>query len=285
MMFVVSLIIFIVVINLFLFMKESKRECNNLNYIWTIGCLIAIIVFFLTRNYGSDPNIKDYVNFAAAVSSLILAVIAIFQNIYSSNGIQNSVTEIDEVTNQLSKTSDELNASASQILTEFSKQKEVIHELHTKVIEIAQNSEQKQSKEAPEIENGEKKDVGNHEKQIDDFIARSSLSGLLILYAVCISFQKNGLPFNVKELADKLAFVGYDYAYGYMVSTNASGLISYVSKNNMVTVKKVDEYLVKNIEKKVTERAVAFDENRKKGETPIVNFAVSDIGKIVEYFS
>lgn len=95
------------------------------NYLWLIAVLLLITSYVLLRS----PNgslIRDYISFAASIASLVLAVVAIFYSIISSQSLsgsiaslQDSAAAVGEQSSRLEETTGRFSATADQLLDEI----------------------------------------------------------------------------------------------------------------------------------------------------------------------
>jgi hypothetical protein len=111
-----------------------------------------------------------------------------------------------------------------------------------------------------------------NETQISTFLNRCSFSGLKVLYAIKLSFDKK-IAFDRKHFTKEAYVQSDDYFYGFFVACAAMELFTYNSKNNVITVTSVNPLLSQKIEAKTKEMA--------KLNPPWLD----DVTKLEKYFS
>ena len=92
---------------------------------------------------------------------------------------------------------------------------------------------------------------------VETFIERMDLNGLLCLYAFSLAHESM-LPLDMDELGST---IGFDYAWGILTATTATGLIDYTSSSKVVNVIYMDEKLRDGLEAEVKRRANEADES------------------------
>jgi len=77
---------------------------------WTIGVLVCVVIALLSMKLGTENSIKDVLNFALALASLLLALVAIIQALISGGefnralgGVATAVAEIRHPAQQLAE--------------------------------------------------------------------------------------------------------------------------------------------------------------------------------------
>jgi hypothetical protein len=93
-------------------MPKTVREVN---YWWLIGVLSFSIIVLLTANLGGIPNVVDYINFAATISSLVLAIVAIIYSMYANFSSVTTFTQLTDSAKQITNVTNELSIVAGRL--------------------------------------------------------------------------------------------------------------------------------------------------------------------------
>lgn len=114
--------------------------------------------------------------------------------------------------------------------------KEYVEAMQLRPISFEQFSEKQITQ--PPSEEEEKAATGI----VDTFIRRMPPSGWVLLYSCSIAYSKK-ISFNLRELASTLKSFEYEFAWGFLVSTKASGLIDVRISKNILNVIHMNEEL------------------------------------------
>lgn len=87
-------------------------------------------------------------------------------------------------------------------------------------------------------------------KQLQHFYSMVSFSGLLSLYAMKLSFERQ-TAFDRLDLATNVAVLPEGYFHGFIVACSAMDILSYNLKKTIVTVVSVDSLILKTIEEEM----------------------------------
>jgi hypothetical protein len=282
--FIISFVIFIS----FKIMNEENEKKWNIHTLYIIGILVSIIILLVTQNFGSNKNLVNYVSFAATLSSLILAVLAIIQAMISQTSFGNTFEKINNASDELSVKSALLDNAADKILQGMKSMEQKMKKIHSDVGVVKKQQEsisnQKPNTAKPVLDNGTGRlsdgvndNMLDKKKLFDYFLSNASPAGLLVLYAIKISKEK-AAQFNLKTMTDVIISVDYDYAYGFLVATSSWGIISFEIKDNVVNVFRINDYINDNLYKKLIAVAEDFDV-----KYPSTFKMVDEIKKIEEF--
>lgn len=87
----------------------------NIHSAWIIGILLAILIGSTSVDWNAIKDLPGIISFAVGLSSLILAVIAIFQTLSSTGSVEASLAAVREATEGSARVSSELAASTAVI--------------------------------------------------------------------------------------------------------------------------------------------------------------------------
>lgn len=251
---------------------------------WTvIGGLIWTAILIVTFRQCSNPDAVAYIGFAGTITSLVLGVVAIFYSIVSNNQSSENIGVLKEASDKISQgavktveVEEKLSNSINDLQQVYSEIKLKIDELpnHIKSVGDKWDGTDKFIREklnaASNAENRSETFSNNFtipDEKIDQFLSRSSFNGLEMIYAVCLSIEKD-TSFNVdfKKL-DEICRVNetnsiIGYFQGYFICLVAIGLLKGKLNGNIVEVTYVNQYFVGKIES-----AIATAINKQKEET------------------
>jgi hypothetical protein len=222
---------------------------NELHYRYWLGILIAIIIVLLTVNWGSNKALAELLSFGLALSSLVLAVIAIFQSLFSiaalnqvtgsidqsASEVRTAVTDIRSATEGLLTRTQELPGALGNIASRFDALQDKLFSSKTSVL----------VEEKPKGEGAEGVTAG--------VLAHLTVGGAMALY-VCVRAVEKGRRFDVDALLKDRA--GARYIAGYITALWSLGAIDaeFVrSKFKINSLKDLDaKDILKSIEKNST---------------------------------
>ena len=184
---------------------EAKQSNDVVHYKYAVGILLLIIISLLSFNYAPDTQLFNYVSFAATISSLILAVLAIIQGFLSSNS--------------LSETVNNMNRSSKEIFDNAEKLSKIILGLDSKLTELPGMIKGLEDKiTAPnELPNpappAQKQTAINITKpQIEYFKTKASVSNVTAVYMLLLSF-KSGKKIVLNEFKDLFVDSSIEYIW------------------------------------------------------------------------
>jgi hypothetical protein len=93
-----------------------------------------------------------------------------------------------------------------------------------------------------------------NEQQTNKFFSLSSFAGLLAIYALKLSFDKQ-TAFDRSDFAKDAFVSSADYFQGFIVACFCVDIVSYNTKKNIVTVTNIDTLIYQGIEDAVRLKA------------------------------
>ncbi len=198
----------------------KKKELLHRNY-W-VGILSAIIICLLTMRYTADTELKEYVSFAATLASLILAILAILQAMYSNSAMTNTIGSLKDSSTSIQSNNAELTG--------------IIKELRTKIsnlpVEVSDSVNQALEKQgftpSPETAAEQPKYTEKiNTKYFENYVKLGSYNSLLLLHAIRLSIHKKR-PFNLSEiLPEEHKAVNLENMSGFLISHLAAGFVGF----------------------------------------------------------
>lgn len=93
------------------------RSHGVVHLVWLVVILVGIIIGLSSVKLGTDSSVKDILNFAVALSSLLLALVAIVQAVVSSGSMSDTIGEVHRAVASISDPAEKLNQAANVIAT------------------------------------------------------------------------------------------------------------------------------------------------------------------------
>ena len=161
-------------------MKKNKLK---IHFTYIVIILTAIVVFLLTHDFGGDTNLVQYLSFGLGLTSLVVGLIAIFQTSFSSENINSSISKLEQASKVIIENSQNLQSVVGQFNSNFG-------EVPLTLSKIQEKLDLQGPYKA--IDTTKQTDQTHIPKELmNRFFSLSSLRGLLGIYAVVRSFEKN----------------------------------------------------------------------------------------------
>lgn len=243
--------------------KNKLRIRTHLYYV--LGYCAFVIVGLVTYiTVGEQtPALEKYISFAATLSSLILAVIAIIYAIVSNQKGAEQYGKIKDATENISRISAQLGVSASALegssaaMVETSEALGVsIRGMEGTLRHIDDNTTRIVNEK---MQNGSAGDPHPDKKthfDVVDFCERTSFYGMCALLG-CVYALKHERTFKETDLIPS----DNGYIWGFLVAAKTVGFVQVSSSEVGIKVSFVDGAVKKNIEKIITRRIEGEDES------------------------
>ena len=226
----------------------EKKSSIHFNYI--TGILITIIICLVTIKWSKITNFTDYIMFASAITSIVLAILAIFYAVYANTAFEKNIGSLNYSSADITKSTYEL--------------KNVIDHLKMKMDDLPgmlKNLDDKISSTQNEIKNLSqplKSEVKTENKEefrteiITSFFNSTSYASLLLFFLVKNSFLKK-TPIKFKESLVKVNISNFDYCYGYLIAVSAIGFLQFTYNDDILNITYLSEKIIEPFEKKLSE--------------------------------
>lgn len=221
------------------------------NYV--VGFLGFAIIMLVTAKYGGPGStIFDYLSFGSTITSLVLSVLAIFVTVQSSSDLYKQFTRIDNATDTINKVSAQIDGTLTTLKETESDLQNTSRGISNQLNNIIEQIDERLQRRIKETEwniskqleasinvNSDRKPsqsvqsgFGGKEDFKRDFMNITSASGLLVLYACALSFEKSRMFELINLFKDNEA-----YTFGYIISALSSGIVMFSSDaaNNQIT--------------------------------------------------
>jgi len=230
---------------------------------YILGILLAIIVVLLTVEWGAIPTLVAYISFALTATSLLLAILAIAYSIYSNTYLSSTLAQFSSSSGALSASVFQLEAVSGALATKVDAIPASIEgvtrrveDAHTLLKGLADRAT-----DSSAVAGG--KSLATPLKPPTSFLSSASNTGLFALYAAALAHAK-GVGFDLQKVAQAVPLIGHEYAYGYLMATDAIGFIDVSLSHNVWTVKIPDPEFVTAINKAVDARIAQKRDDVKK---------------------
>jgi hypothetical protein len=197
----------------------------NIHSTWIIGILLAILICSTSVDWNAINDLPGIISFAVGLSSLILAVIAIFQTLSSTGSVEASLAAVRQATEGSARVSEELAAStaiiqkaatdaqaaASSAMTATSNfsaiSANVIESNHAGTAAVSRLLEEISTKSVDPVPNGQPDALVEPKKY-----KIGSMGGTTVMYAAIRSFEEKK-PFSFSEIFTEDASTSWEKGY------------------------------------------------------------------------
>lgn len=217
-----------------------NKTAKPVHYWYWIGILTLLCVGLFSKAYGSDTELVQFVSFAATLSSLILAVVAILYNFVTHN--------------QSLKNAESLNRSVDRVDDSAGRVREASKELCELVKELPQHldalsSEQRKTRESfDEVKatltrstTETVQSMPAEQTVAEEFVRDAPFLGQIALYTCLLSKEKQ-ITFRPEEIYRKEENVGY--MWGFLMGAKAANQVRFsFDEESMIVLEYVHPYI------------------------------------------
>ena len=241
---------------------------------YIILILITIIICLSAVKMGDNEKMFNYISFAATISSILLAVIAIIYSFYSNSSMSQSLGSLDSISKDVAKNTLEMTSATEDLRKKIEEIPFYLKPIEDKA--DLTNSRLEQLSKSPQISSSK---IMDKELKLS-YINNASFLGLKALYCTLLSFQKTK-PFKFSNITTLSTNNSEMYMYAYFIATSTLELIRYTISDNTFTILNVDAVLVENLKRIIYEKAEAAD----KSNPPELKTWKIEVESIENYFS
>lgn len=233
---------------------ETKYK---IHFTYIIGILIVIIIILLTIKWNGIPQLVELISFSLTLTSLILAILAIGYAVYTNNSSRDSLTKLNDASENISTTSNYL----TDITSKLHKRIESIPSLLQSVEQKSDETQDLLKKilnkpEKPEYVEKITKGI-NMGIDVEGLIKGNSITGLVILLILKYAYEAQ-TQINFKELSKEFDLSNYSYIQGYLIPLSALNIYSYneVKRGEDYDwlITEINEDIAINVEKELIRR-------------------------------
>lgn len=209
-----------------------------IHYKYWIGILLGILVLVMSTIWSSNSNLLNFFSFASAISSLILAVLAILITTQSNSSVTNSLSSIASSASRVEDAASRLDSTNAIIGGKLDEIPTALGVMADK-LEKAQESWGVHQPDVVKATEAISKDVKpGVNLTVSKIIEGSPPGGLIALYAAARGFDS-------KKTFNPSAFMtlGPDaFVRGYIRALDATGLIKVAYKNSTFEIKNMGDF-------------------------------------------
>lgn len=209
--------------------EEKKVNYLHLVYIIIIFVIVLLAIWLVSPYVVCEESLMKF-EFAATITSIVLALVSIVYSMSSGQGISENLGSMRNASEKIGNVGDKLETIQNSLQTEIThltNLEQKMQALHEKTDRTNQMIN----------EMGQNKDISSNSGNEGKFdYENSSVSGLLIVYACSLAFEK-GKPFPAEFTGNPF------YAHGYITALEISAskhfrALTYM--NGVITVTKFD---------------------------------------------
>jgi uncharacterized membrane protein len=231
-------------------MSEVTLKVTSAVLICVIVYLVLACIFLLAAVFGDQQILGAKVDFAVAVTSGVLAIVAIIFTITMSGNLMGAAERLTAAAEEFADTKGEI--------------LDAIHDVPSRTKQIIAESEREwggTDEEPPCEEEGgtatstpaPREPTGSSTEgpddvvlkvNIDQFLQDCKFGGLECLYALHRSCNKN--PLQSKEI---IAYMGerfYGFFYGFAIAARAMNLVTFTASRGRWTVTEINSYITED---------------------------------------
>ncbi|MFB2800660.1 hypothetical protein [Shewanella seohaensis] len=179
---------------------ELLIEKSGVHFFYVLVILLGLIVYLFTSHFAENSQVVAYISFAATISSLILAVFAIFYAVHSNGEISKFSSELrstssilEDSSNQIGKTSNELSDITGEI-------NQAIQSLSSKIDDVPRTITEKLDRFQTELKGlssqnyqvADKKDIIIQDDAREKFIASLAISPKTYSLLIVLAWKAGG---------------------------------------------------------------------------------------------
>lgn len=219
---------------------------KDVHYKYAISYLLSIIILLIALAYYDIPNLVDKFSFALTLSSLLLAILAIFYTIISAHKQDSQFSKIIEATTTLNGSVRDINNAASSISLLTNDIPNQFKNINNKI-----DGMHISYKALSEIEQDSSESVKETSDNTTSFsltkaIQRLQFNGMAVLYMFSVASRKSKSieysDFDNFEMAD------LDYAIGILNGFEVTELIDFKLHKECIVPTYCDQLLYTDLE-------------------------------------
>ena len=221
---------------------------KEIHYRYGISFLLIVIIQLIAFAYFDVPQLVDKFSFALTISSLILAILAIFYTVASGDKQSNQLEKILEANATLSNVVKDIQNATESVTDLTQKIPEHFSNIHNKIDSFA-SSYQGLTKvkidemaEEPIARNVECNDLTSFKAML----GRMHFRSMLIIY-LFQSFKHRGIKINL-GVFESLDISSSEYAVGTLSGFCSTGLIEFAIHSDVIIPTHCAQVVTKNIE-------------------------------------
>jgi hypothetical protein len=207
---------------------------KEIHFKYSIGILLFLMIELITLAFFDVPSLVDRLSFALTLSSLLLAVLAIFYTIISSTKQETQLTRLSETNIKIQDTSKEIGTAAEEIRAFARNAPKEFESIRNKVDDVQALYERPSSEDREDATPTNESDSTPllTEYSFKKMFIGLQYEGMKVLYLYEVALEKS-VPIN-KELIKKAGIHSFDYSIGILNGLGASGWLSFKVHNGEI---------------------------------------------------
>lgn len=243
---------------------------------WAIAVLAALFIGSMAVEWATLEEVPTIISIALGLSSLVLAMVAIFQSMSAGSGLSQTLGKIDHAAERTTDASSALSAAASSLLTKaasidrINPSLDALHERLSNAMSAASN-----------VSNSTPQEKGIHgvdTKDVQDIYDLATTGFNVAMYIAKLSFIRNK-SFRTEDIIPYEYFAGT--IMGYLVSLRAAGIIEMEYINGTMLMKNMGPFTSEVVDERMAE-SVERDALESLKQTIDAYFAPTSSGTSVE---
>jgi hypothetical protein len=215
---------------------------------------MTIIIMLISIKWSEVPALVQYFSFALTLSSLLLALLAIVYSFYSSSISSQNVATFTNLSQTVQQSAISIENAANQINDQMATLPTHFKEVQSKVEETQVLFKELYGSQSPSSKTSQHKSSVPTEEQINEFLSKSSFSGLILLYACHLGTKGNKeIHFDLVQFTSKVLITSSSYAFGFLVACSALNLFSgNINTEKDAHIKQMSSYLADKVKLSIT---------------------------------
>ncbi|MGA2527075.1 MAG: hypothetical protein ABSF79_10725 [Smithellaceae bacterium] len=228
-----------------------NKTINPLHYKYWIGILIFILVLIVSAKWSNIENLADKISFALTISSVILALLAIyftinFNSLFSNNIVTflNLNNHIDETAKKLARAAGELNIKLDSIPNSIRILHEKIDTFTSDMVSTGAHTSEIKNNVGTAIKKGI---IEWNEKNLNAFFLDLNYSGMIALYLIAKCRWKD-VKIKVSDFEDKLTRISMQFIIGFSTVCSSINLFDIVYVEDTMVISSCEDILLKKVD-------------------------------------
>lgn len=227
---------------------------STLHYKYWIGILIFVIVLVIALSWADIPGLVDKISFALTISSVILALLAIYFTVNFNSLFSNNVNTFLNLHQSIEKSSEKLIAATQNLNSKLDFMPQAITGVDKKVdrvqkmLEDGFSSTVKAKVEAEASLNTKQLEIDWTEEKLHHMFINTPFAGMLVMELLSKAYRK-AFRFTSHDLISRLGEVPPDFFYAYAYALRSVGLCHLEVVNDTYVITNYNEILLNNVDK------------------------------------
>lgn len=208
--------------------NDLEALFDNMHFKYISVILGGIIIILAAVSVGNSQKLLDYVNAGVALTSLTLAIFAIWMTAKSGEKNDVNIANLRDAIKENKTSSSELNMSTEKINEGLNNINSIIERLSSriedsseKIIKYSETIDARMMNDVGELQKKSKNEEAEEEKfsqnVIENFIKNTSVNGLILVYAFCKIAEKKKY-FSCSEFSAGSDEIDKKYMLGFGVA-------------------------------------------------------------------